>query len=50
VAALRVALAELTANARSGRVGHPCDVKFGRDVVRVLASAERQLDSRRTAT
>jgi predicted dehydrogenase len=46
VAALRVALSELTANARSGQVSHPCDARFGRDVVRVLASAQRQLDSR----
>jgi predicted dehydrogenase len=42
VAALRVALSELADNARSGRVEHPCDVRFGRDVVRVLAEAERQ--------
>ena len=47
VAALRVALAELAANARSGRTDHPCDVRFGRDIVRVLAAAERQLASRR---
>jgi predicted dehydrogenase len=42
VAALRVALTELAANARSGRTEHPCDVRFGRDIVRVLAEAERQ--------
>ena len=46
VAALRVALSELAANARSGRVDHPCDVRFGRDVVGVLARAEQQLDAR----
>ncbi len=44
--ALRVALRELTENARAGRSRHPCDVWFGRDVGRVLAAAERQLSSR----
>jgi len=46
-AALRVALAELADNARSGRVTHPCDVHFGRAVGRVLADAQRQLDAAR---
>jgi hypothetical protein len=46
VAALRVALTELAAGARSGRTGHPCDVRFGRDVGRVLAEAQRQIDAR----
>jgi predicted dehydrogenase len=41
--ALRVAIRELTENARAGRSRHPCDVWFGRDVGRVLAEAERQL-------
>jgi predicted dehydrogenase len=45
--ALRVALTELAANARSGRTAHPCDVRSGRDVVRVLADAQRQLDALR---
>ena len=45
--ALRVALTELADNARSGRVSHPCDVSFGRDVGRVLVDAQRQLDARR---
>jgi predicted dehydrogenase len=45
-AALRVALTELAANARSGRVDHPCDAAFGRDVVRVLATAEREIQAR----
>lgn len=45
IAALRVALTELADNARSGRVAHPCDVRFGRDVVRVLAQAQRQIDA-----
>jgi predicted dehydrogenase len=41
---LRTALTELAANARSGQVSHPCDVRFGRDVGRILADAQRQLD------
>ena len=45
-AALRVALTELAANASSGRVDHPCDAAFGRDVVRVLAAAEREIEAR----
>jgi predicted dehydrogenase len=44
-AAARVALTELAENARSGRTEHPCDVRFGRDVVRVLADAQRQIDA-----
>jgi predicted dehydrogenase len=44
---LRTALAELAANARSGRTDHPCDVRFGRDVGHVLAGAQRQIDLRR---
>jgi predicted dehydrogenase len=44
--ALRTALTELAQNARSGRTRHPCDVRFGRDVGRVLAQAQRQLDER----
>ena len=47
VGALRVALTELAANARSGNLSHPCDVRFGRDVTHVLAAAQRHLDSRR---
>jgi predicted dehydrogenase len=47
VAALSTALAELTANARAGQTRHPCDVRFGRDVGRVLAEAQRQIDARR---
>lgn len=39
-------LTELAANARSGHVRHPCDVWFGRDLGRVLAEAQRQLDKR----
>jgi predicted dehydrogenase len=40
---LRVAAAELIASANSGQPNHPCDVRFGRDVVGVLAEAEAQL-------
>jgi predicted dehydrogenase len=47
VEALRTALTELAQNARSGRTRHPCDVRFGRDVGRVLVQAQRQLDERR---
>jgi len=46
VAALSVALGELIANARTGQTRHPCDVWFGRDVGRVLAEAQRQIDAR----
>jgi predicted dehydrogenase len=41
---LRTALTELLAMAASGEVGHPCDVRFGRDIGRVLATAQAQLD------
>jgi len=47
VAALSAALSDLVANARAGQTRHPCDVWFGRDVGRVLAEAQRQLDARR---
>lgn len=43
VAALRTAAAELIAAAGSGRRTHPCDVRFGRDITRLLAQAEAQL-------
>ncbi|MGI9008739.1 MAG: Gfo/Idh/MocA family protein [Streptosporangiaceae bacterium] len=42
VEALRTALGELAGCAASGQ-RHECDVAFGRDVVAVLAEAERQL-------
>jgi predicted dehydrogenase len=42
VEALHVAVTELAAAAGTGRVAHPCDVRFGREVVRVLASAAAQ--------
>jgi predicted dehydrogenase len=41
--ALRTALTELAASAASG-APHPCDVRFGRDVVRVIAAAQDQID------
>jgi hypothetical protein len=44
---LRTALAELAANIRAGRTGHPCDVRFGRDVGRVIIEAQRQIGQRR---
>jgi predicted dehydrogenase len=47
VAALRAALGELEANARAGQTEHRCDVRFGRDVGRVLAEAQRQIEARR---
>lgn len=43
VGALRTALTELAANARSGQVTHPCDVRFGAAVNHVLTSAQQQL-------
>lgn len=47
LAPLRTALTELADNARSGQLAHACDVRFGRDVGRVLADAQRQLGARR---
>jgi predicted dehydrogenase len=46
VAALRTAAGELIAGVAAGRLDHPCDVRFGRDVVKVLAEAEAQLPAR----
>jgi predicted dehydrogenase len=46
VEALRTAAVELTASAAARRPAHPCDVRFGREVVRVLAAAEAQLGPR----
>ena len=45
-AALGVALQELISGVGSGQVGHPCDVRLGRDVVAVLADAAEQLKPR----
>jgi predicted dehydrogenase len=47
VAALRTAAGELIAGASAGRVTHPCDVRFGREITRVLAEAEAQLPAPR---
>lgn len=47
VTPLRTALTELVASARSGRPAHRFDVTFGREVVRVLAHAQDQLDAQR---
>ncbi len=44
VEALRTALTELAGNVRSGQLSHPCDVHFGREVTRILAQAERQIE------
>ncbi len=43
VTALRTALTELAAGARAGRPDHPCDVRFGREIGRVLARAQQQI-------
>jgi predicted dehydrogenase len=45
VTPLRTALTELAANARSGQTAHPCDVHFGREVGRILADAQHQIDT-----
>ena len=45
--ALRVALGELVANASSARTSHPCDVRFGNAVTRVLDQAQRAIDAHR---
>jgi predicted dehydrogenase len=41
--ALCVALQELVDSARSSKPEHPCDARFGLEIVRVLAEAERQI-------
>jgi predicted dehydrogenase len=43
VAALRTAAADLIAVAGSGGTSHPVDVRFGRDISKVLAEADAQL-------
>jgi predicted dehydrogenase len=43
VTTLRTAIGELVANAEAHNPVHPCDVRFGRDIVRVLDEAQRQL-------
>lgn len=46
---LRTAVTELAGCARSGELIHPCDVRFGRDVTRVIAEAQRQIGARTSA-
>jgi hypothetical protein len=48
VPALCTALAELAGCAATGEP-HPCDVRLGRDVVRLLADAQQQIDRRQRA-
>jgi predicted dehydrogenase len=43
VAALRTAAGELIALAAAGATAHPCDVRFGREITRVLAAGQAQL-------
>jgi predicted dehydrogenase len=51
VACLRTALTELAAaTGTQERPRHPCGVSFGRDVVRVLSSAQAQLDAHKVHT
>src|SRR5215469_16293112 len=45
VEALRTAATELVASASTAQPAHPCDVRFGREVLRVLAAAQAQLDA-----
>jgi predicted dehydrogenase len=45
-AALQVALSELIAIVEYGAVEHPCNLRFGRDIVHVLAAAEEALKGR----
>jgi predicted dehydrogenase len=40
VECLRTALSELLEMVETGELKHPCDVRFGRDIVHVLAAAE----------
>lgn len=47
VAALTLALDELGDGASAGRTDHPYDVRFGRDVVRLLAQAEQHIANAR---
>jgi predicted dehydrogenase len=44
---LRTALTELAAMVSSGQLSHPCDVRFGHAVGRILADAQHQLDAAR---
>jgi predicted dehydrogenase len=44
IGAYRTAVAELIAGVRAGQTEHPCDVRFGAQVVRLLADAQRQVE------
>jgi predicted dehydrogenase len=44
-AAARVALAELKAGIADGAAGHPCNARFGAQIVAILAEAQRQIDA-----
>jgi hypothetical protein len=44
--AYTTALNELIANVGAGRTSHDCDVRFGADIVHVLADAEAQIAKR----
>jgi hypothetical protein len=46
-AAYRNALSELLANIAAGETTHRCDIRFGRDVVDVLARCQAAVDRRR---
>ncbi len=46
VGPMRTALGEFAERVASGRLDHACDVRFGRDVVHVLADAQRQREPR----
>jgi predicted dehydrogenase len=49
VPAFENAISQLLAQVRDSASGHPCDVRFGREVVSVLAAAQRsQLEGRTT--
>ena len=41
-----VAITDLISLARSGERDHPSDLSMGREVLRILAAAQRQLDAR----
>jgi predicted dehydrogenase len=43
VTSLRTALTELLTNANERHPDHPCDVRLGRDIVRILDEAQRQI-------
>ncbi|HYJ68860.1 MAG TPA: Gfo/Idh/MocA family oxidoreductase [Nocardioidaceae bacterium] len=46
--AYTIAVSELVANVRAGRTDHPCDVRLGAHVVRLLADAQHRMDADRS--